>query len=56
MCLQREIFESIHQKHLLMEFSRTNGLTDEINFLSVRTLKQKQDDNPLGGDSCTRRG
>lgn len=55
-CLQREIFESIHQKHLLMEFSRTNGLTYEINFFSLRTLKQKQDDNLPGGDSWTRRG
>lgn len=55
-CLQREIFESTHQEHLLMKFSRTNGLTYEINFLSVRTLKQKQADNLLGRDSCTRRG
>lgn len=42
MCLQREIFDSIHQKHLLREFSRTNGLIYEINFFSLRTVKQNR--------------
>lgn len=51
----RENSVTLHQKNFLMEFSRTNGLIYEINSLSLRTLKQGQGDNLLGGDSCTRR-
>lgn len=45
--LQRETIDPVHEKNLLMELSKTSGLIGEISSLSLRTVKQRQDDNGL---------